>query len=315
MKKSTAFLTGMTALLLSLGLILAACSTGGDDNNSNNNSSFDGSTLVGTTWVATKQNVSFDDEDDGPTMDITVTFEFTSNAAGAATFKAAKWNGNWPDEMKAFIQIMMAEENGPFTYTYNADTKAGTYILKSGDGGTFTVDADKQELTTTELDKGKTETTVFKLQSNNNSNNSNNNNSNNNNSNFDGSTLAGTKWVGEKTVSYWWNETMTANLKVTLEFISDTQVKVTSKVTRWGGDWSTEDMGKFEGMITEENDPYTSTYDATTRTGTYTMQVGPMELGSTINATFTVDVKMKTLTSTEVDEDDGETETTVFSLQ
>ncbi|MDR2149897.1 MAG: hypothetical protein LBO67_03600 [Spirochaetaceae bacterium] len=54
--------------------------------------------------------------------------------------------------------------NDPYTSTYDKDTKTGTYTLKSGIVGTFTVDVSKKELTSTETEEGEDpEITVFKL--------------------------------------------------------------------------------------------------------------------------------------------------------
>jgi hypothetical protein len=98
-----------------------------------------------------------------------VTLQFNSDIAGTVTIAITKWNGPWDAEMKTKVEGMMAEENGPFTSTYNAETKTGTYTQTNSEeevsAGTFTVDVGKKELTTTITDEdGETETTIFKLQ-------------------------------------------------------------------------------------------------------------------------------------------------------
>ncbi|MDR1219655.1 MAG: hypothetical protein LBK73_08620 [Treponema sp.] len=154
--KKKLFFAGMAALLLTFGLVVAGCG-GGDDGGT----PFDGATLAGTKWVATANEPM----GGGLSFDTKATLEFTSDTAGTATFEVTKWNGQWPEEMKTKIQAGMAEDNGAFTSTYDAAAKTGTYTLKSGTTGTFTVDAGKKELTTTEVDEyGDTESIIYKLQ-------------------------------------------------------------------------------------------------------------------------------------------------------
>ncbi|MDR1175725.1 MAG: hypothetical protein LBK83_09700 [Treponema sp.] len=158
MKKSKLFLAGMAALLLTFGLVLAGCPTDGGGGGS----SFDGTTLAGTNWVATK-NVPYPFGGDGLSMDTEARLEFSSNTAGTATRTVTKWNGDWPEEFKSKMEGMMKADNGAFTSTYDAAAKTGTYTLKSGTPGTFTADVGKQTLTAIEVDDGEAETTVYKL--------------------------------------------------------------------------------------------------------------------------------------------------------
>ncbi|MDR1074315.1 MAG: hypothetical protein LBL45_11715 [Treponema sp.] len=159
--KKKLFFAGMAALLLTFGLVVASCG-GGDDGGT----PFDGATLAGTKWVAIQSNVPYP-FGAGLSMDMKATLEFTSDTAGTATVDVTKWNGDWDADTKEKAQGMMAqdEDNGAFTSTYDAATKTGTYTLKSGTTGTFTVNVEKKELTTTEVDEdGETETIIYKLQ-------------------------------------------------------------------------------------------------------------------------------------------------------
>jgi hypothetical protein len=153
MKKGKLFILGMLAAALTFGLVLVGCPDGG--------SSFDGATLAGTKWIATQTNVSIMG---ALTVDIKATLEFSADTAGTATFEITKWSEGWSEELKSKMQASMTEDNGPFTSTYDNTAKTGTYTLKSGTPGTFTVDAGKKQLTTTEVEDGETRTGNYKLQ-------------------------------------------------------------------------------------------------------------------------------------------------------
>jgi hypothetical protein len=160
MNKNKHFMLGMLALLLTFGLVLVGCPT--DSGDDGGGTPFDGSALAGTKWTATQSAMPVFA---GLTVDTKATLQFTSDTAGTAAFEVTKWNGQgWSEEMKSKIKEGISEDNGAFTSTYDAAAKTGTYTLKSGTPGTFTVDAGKKELTTTQVDDGETETTIFKLQ-------------------------------------------------------------------------------------------------------------------------------------------------------
>jgi hypothetical protein len=135
--------------------------------------SFDGTTLAGTTWVAEEKDVPFPFGSSGQSMDIKGTLKFTSDTEGTAIAEVTKWNGTWNDEMKEKVKGMMDGENGPFTYTYDADAKTGSYTRTKTDFmaeesetvvTTFVADVEKKTLTATELDDDKNpEITVYKL--------------------------------------------------------------------------------------------------------------------------------------------------------
>jgi hypothetical protein len=120
---------------------------------------------------------------------------------------------------------------------------------------------------------------------------------------FDGASLAGTKWVYEGTEDMMGMTTIT--VKATLKFTSDTAGEVTVAITKWDPDPGAETKTKLEGMITEDNGAFTSTYTAASKSGTYTLK-------SETTGTFTVDVSGKTLTTTD---DDDKEEITVYKLQ
>jgi hypothetical protein len=159
MNKNKHFMLGMLALLLTFGLVLVGCPT--DSGNDSGGSSFDGTTLAGTKWVATQSS----DLGQGQGIDVKATLQFTSDTAGTATFEVTKWNGTWTDELKEYFNTIITESNGPFTSTYDAATKTGTFTLnKSTTAQTFKVDVEKKELTTTDEDDEETEPPAFKLQ-------------------------------------------------------------------------------------------------------------------------------------------------------
>jgi hypothetical protein len=84
--------------------------------------------------------------------------------SGTATTEVAQWVDGTTDEQKSKMNSLTDSANDPYTSTYDKDTKTGTYTLKSGIVGTFTVDVSKKELTSTETEEGEDpEITVFKL--------------------------------------------------------------------------------------------------------------------------------------------------------
>jgi hypothetical protein len=136
--KKKLFFTGMAALLLSFGLLLLAC----DNGDSDSDSSFDGSTLAGTKWTATDNM----DVEEGKSIDLKMTLEFTSDIKGTTKIEVTKWNGTWTTAEKAYFEEMMSSMNGTFTSTYDAAAKTGT-ITMSGSTTPFTVDVGKKEIT------------------------------------------------------------------------------------------------------------------------------------------------------------------------
>ena len=136
--KKKLFFTGMAALLLSFGLLLLACDNG------DSGSSFDGSTLAGTKWTATDNM----DVEEGKSIDLKMTLEFTSDTKGTAKIEVTKWNGTWTTAEKEYFEEMMSSMsmNEAFTSTYDATAKTGTFTM--GNTESFTVDVGKKELKT-----------------------------------------------------------------------------------------------------------------------------------------------------------------------
>jgi hypothetical protein len=136
---------------------------------------------------------------------------------------------------------------------------------------------------------------------------------------FDGSALAGTTWVNEAPEDFdGMLKGASVKIKVTLAFTSDTSGTITAEVTEWIGTWEPEMKTKMGGIITADNGPFTSTYDPATKAGTVTHDVTDIFEDEKVTTTlpFIVEVNAKTLTTTEVDEDDEEDiETTVFNLK
>jgi hypothetical protein len=124
---------------------------------------------------------------------------------------------------------------------------------------------------------------------------------------FDGASLAGTTWVNEKVedLSKLVGETASVKGTAKLNFTSDTAGTYTAALSDWVGNWDNDSKAFLTAMVTGDNGAFTSTYAATSKTGTYTRKSGTLP--------FTVDVSAKTLTTTEVD--GGETETVVYKLQ
>jgi hypothetical protein len=155
--KNKLFLAGMLAMALAFGLIMTGCPTDTDDDGP----AFDGSTLAGTTWVA-EQDADAQAQAMG-LKKMKVTLAFSSDTAGTATMDV-EWTDSAPAEIKTKVGAMAAEENGPFTSTYDKTAKTGTYTLKDGTEGTFTVNVENKQLTTTVTEEGEDpEVTVFKL--------------------------------------------------------------------------------------------------------------------------------------------------------
>ncbi|GAB6393180.1 MAG: hypothetical protein MdMp014T_2553 [Treponematales bacterium] len=121
-----AFLCGLaitTALALAVSALLAGCAK-----------KFDGTSLVGTTWVG--ENTEDLSSYGAGKYTAQGTLKFTSDSAVTQELKVTKWEDNWSDEMKSKLQGMMDEENGEFPYTYDAADHTG-----SADGNDFTKEA------------------------------------------------------------------------------------------------------------------------------------------------------------------------------
>jgi hypothetical protein len=124
-------------------------------------------------------------------------------------------------------------------------------------------------------------------------------------SNFDGTTLVGTKWTVTQNVPY--DAELSMDVKVTLEFSSNTAGTATVEVTDWYGNWDEAIKAYINATIAQGNVAFTYTYDAASKTGAFTGESGP-------TGTCTVDVGKKELTTTETDEE-GETGTVIYKLQ
>jgi hypothetical protein len=123
--------------------------------------------------VAEKTESFSDEGEPEASVKGTTTLAFTDASAGTITAAVTQWIGAWDAESKEFINTMVSADNGPFTYTYDSAVQTGTvtYTRKSMFGGgddtttlQFTVDVSAKTLTTTEVDDGETETSVYKLQ-------------------------------------------------------------------------------------------------------------------------------------------------------
>jgi len=82
--------------VLVFGLVLAGCAK-----------KFDGSSLVGTTWVGESSEDLSSYGVGKYTAGITV--KFTSDTEGTREVKVTKWEGNWSNEMKTKVQGMIAK--------------------------------------------------------------------------------------------------------------------------------------------------------------------------------------------------------------
>jgi hypothetical protein len=139
---------------------------------------------------------------------------------------------------------------------------------------------------------------------------------------FDGSSLAGTIWVAETTEDFSeMADGAEAKIKAksTLDFTSASAGTITVEITEWIGKWDDKDKEFITAMGVLDHVAFTSTYDSTAKTGTVIYSTPSMfdeeELEET-NLSFIVNVSAKTLTTTEVDEDDEEDiETTVYTLK
>ena len=142
MSKRILFVGGMLviALVLGLGLVLAACS---DDSGKK----FEGDTLAGTKWVA-EIDCEPEDQVKYGTKKMRATLTFSSDTTGTYKAEVTQWASGATAEQKEKMDF--SSVNGAFDSTYNNTTKTGTYELKDGTEATFTVNVGKKELTAIE---------------------------------------------------------------------------------------------------------------------------------------------------------------------
>jgi ABC-type glycerol-3-phosphate transport system substrate-binding protein len=131
--KKRKVLFGIAALAFAAMVVLGGCAK-----------KFDGSSLVGTTWVG-ESGADLSSYGAGK-YTATVTAKFNSDTAGAIEIKVTKYEGNWPDEWKTKVQGIFTEQSGDFTYTYNADEHTGS-AKTAQSSASFTVDVSAKTLT------------------------------------------------------------------------------------------------------------------------------------------------------------------------
>ncbi|MDR1787712.1 MAG: hypothetical protein LBR16_04605 [Treponema sp.] len=126
-------MAGALGLALTLVMTAAGCGT-----------RFDGTSLVGTTWVG---EVTDDYSQFGAGQVTTKrTAKFTSDTAGTQEIKVSKWSGEWSDDGKKKAQGLLDALTGDFTYTYDAENHSGNYSSSKGAGGRFQIDVEKREI-------------------------------------------------------------------------------------------------------------------------------------------------------------------------